>query len=209
MKISRLLPFALVAMTSSAFAVEHVGSAPASHMEIKDSLGNVVCFAYDTDEGTAPIATGCPEGNHTEQLFDARWAQISQRTVLIVGVTPPTTGSSQPTRVSETCVWDENEIRSTFGTAEGGETELYCTVTCPSGVAIYGEARATIPSFVGSDDEFADRLSFTEGAGTESITIYMDTSLALDVVFDRFMVNGVIEEFGDRIYVIEASAVCL
>ncbi|MFK7859461.1 MAG: hypothetical protein AB8B64_11580 [Granulosicoccus sp.] len=213
MNTSRLLPFALIILTSSAYATDHSGASPAAHMQLKDSAGNVVCFAYDTDEATAPIATACPEGTYTEQLFDSTWAQTGQRSVVIGNTTAPTTPTTntlRPTRVERTCVWDENRIRSTFGSAEGAENRFpTCTITCPAGVAIDGEARATIPGFFGSDDEFSDGLTFTEGTGTETITIHMDTTLAVDVVFDRFRINGSISEFGDLTYVIDAAAVCL
>ncbi|MFK8081909.1 MAG: hypothetical protein AB8B97_16605 [Granulosicoccus sp.] len=208
MNISKLLPFALIALSSSVYAIDHSGELPAPHMEIKDASGNVVCFAYDTIASAAPIATDCPEGTYTEQLFDSSWQQFSQRSV-VIGATAPLPSGLRPTRVESTCVWDETRIRDLAPLDPGFNSNPFCSVTCPSGVAIDGEASATIPGLSNSDDEILDRLSFTEGTGTSTISIFMETGLAADVIFDNFRINGEISEFGDLTYVIEAVAVCL
>lgn len=46
-------------------------------MEVEDGSGDVVCFAYDTDSAAAPIASDCPEGIYSEQLFDETWKGLA------------------------------------------------------------------------------------------------------------------------------------
>ena len=77
------------ALGTPAFGAEgtHVGGADASHMELKSADGTIVCSAYGTPANAPPAAAGCPVGTYTEQLFDANWLVVGQRTVTID--TPP------------------------------------------------------------------------------------------------------------------------
>ncbi len=61
----------------------HTAGHSATHMEIKNHRGLVVCAIYDTHELSRPTAWNCPAGTYIEQLFDQRWRQIGQRTVTI------------------------------------------------------------------------------------------------------------------------------
>ncbi|MFK8083472.1 MAG: hypothetical protein AB8B97_24590 [Granulosicoccus sp.] len=210
MKNSRLSLLTFIVLASSANAAEHSGASPASHMQLKDSSGNIACFAYDTDETTDPIARDCPEGTYTEQLFNQDWAQISQRSVVIGSTPPPSNTPLLPIRVEKTCVWDEGRLRDNGNSADAGFiNEPWCSITCPAGVAIDGEATATIPGFFGTDDDFIDRVSSTSGTGTPTIRISMDTDLSVVVAFERFEVNQENAPFTGYTYVIEAAAVCL
>ena len=71
----------------------YTGSAPAVHMQLKTPGTNtIICQVSNTPANTKPVATGCPEGSYTEQLFDAAWKQIgTNKTVTVSGTTPPTT----------------------------------------------------------------------------------------------------------------------
>lgn len=210
MNIIRALPIVLLAAATNASAIDHNGASPATHMEIKDASQTIVCFAYDTDAATAPIASDCPEGTYTEQLFNDGWDQIGERSV-VIGDSPPET-ALMPTRVERTCEWDEGDFRDAFSDADQGDNVYaFCTITCPEGVAIDGEARATIPGLSGGDDAILESVSFTEGTGTPSISIFVVSNIPLDVVFDRFSTSSSFDDegFDDLTYVIEAAAVCL
>lgn len=211
MNIVRVIPIALLAVAGNASAVDHAGASPAAHMEIKDGSGTIVCFAYDTDPAAAPIATGCPEGTYTEQLFDEAWSQTGDRSVVIGAEVPSMAGS--PVRVERTCVWDEADFRDTFsGVTQGDNFFPFCSITCPEGVAIDGEAFGSIPRVSGTDDAILEGVSFTQGTGQETITIFVLSDVPLDVVFDRFNLSGDPENeegFGNLTYEIEAAAVCL
>ena len=210
MNILRFAPIALLAVAGNASAIDHAGASPAAHMEIKDGSGMIVCFAYDTDPAAAPIATGCPEGTYTEQLFNEEWGQVSEGSVVIGGDTP--TMANSPVRVERTCVWDEADLRNEFsGVTQGDNVYPYCSITCPEGVAIDGEAFGSIPDLFGTDDAILEGVSFTQGTGQETIRIFVLSGVPLDVVFDRFSLGGDPEQegFGNLTYDIEAAAVCL
>lgn len=208
MDIARFAPIVLLAAAANASAFDHIGASPASHMELKDGSGTVVCFAYDTEPTSEPIATGCPEGAYTEQLFDESWSQVGESSVTVGEDMPVMAGS--PMRVERTCVWDNARFRDVFsGVTQGDNFFPFCSITCPEGVAIDGEATASIPDLFGTDFAILEGVSFTVGTGLPTINIFVLSDVPLDVVFERF--DGFDEEggFGDLTYVIEAAAVCL
>ena len=86
---------AIAAGTSSAFAagITHTGASAASHMELKNAAGAVVCSAYDTPATSKPVATGCPSGTYLEQLFNAGWTEIGKRNVTLGTAPPPASGT--------------------------------------------------------------------------------------------------------------------
>ena len=71
---------AVVLTSTSLYAANHTATAPATHMQLKDNDGIVVCSSYNNSANSLPMATGCPIGSLTEQLFnvrsDGRWVQI-------------------------------------------------------------------------------------------------------------------------------------
>ncbi len=88
------LGFSTLALQStSALAATHTGAAPAAHMELKNTSGSVVCYAYDTPASSAPVASNCPSGTYKEQLFNTSWSQIGQRNVT-VGAPPPSSSGT-------------------------------------------------------------------------------------------------------------------
>ena len=72
----------------------YTGSAPAVHMQLKNASGDIMCKVYDTPATTKPVATGCPNGTWTEQLFDGAWKQIGTNKPAVVGTTTPPTSST-------------------------------------------------------------------------------------------------------------------
>jgi len=204
----RFAPILLFLFTCSAYAVDHTGSAPAAHMEIKDEFGTIVCFAYSTPPESAPFTTSCPEGLYTEQLFDESWEQISQTTVTISS-TPPDL-ARVPVRIERTCEWNESDIIDVFRGADAGDNfDPYCEITCGVGVAIDGEADGTIPGLIGTDDATLDSLYHTDGTGTDTIRIFVRSGIPAAVLFERFTLNGEPADFTGLIYQIDAAAVCL
>jgi len=148
------------------------------------------------------------EGVFNEQLFDQTWTQLSQRSVSI-GSDQPVIAAAGPTRVERSCIWNETDFRNVFtGITQGDNFNPFCSITCPDGVAIDGEASASIPRLAGGDFAIFEGVSFTQGTGQQTMTIFVESSIAVDVVFDRFI--GFDDEgFTNLEYVIEAAAVCL
>jgi len=70
----------------------HTGSAAATHMQLKNSSGSIVCSAYNTNSRSAPVATNCPNGTFTEQLFNSNWRQIGGSIDVTIGGTSSDTG---------------------------------------------------------------------------------------------------------------------
>ena len=81
---------------STAATSSHTGAAPAVHMELKeknakgDAVGRPICKVYNTPPDTAPVVTGCPNGDYVEQLFDKNWSQVGERDVVVGSPTSPT-----------------------------------------------------------------------------------------------------------------------
>ena len=194
------LPALLLAIGGSASAAEHAGAAPATHMQLKDGDGAIVCFDYDTDADTAPIATGCPDGTYTEQLFDAAWNQIGEGSVTIGGDASGMVRS--PTRVERTCT--EGDFFGEFsGGTQGDNIDPYCRVTCPEGVVI--DAEAIADTATGGrrrrDSRGRELHARHRHAGCHRLRRAPSGSTWCTSASPR--------SFGDLTYVIEAAAVCL
>ena len=67
----------------------HVGSQAATHMQLKNASGSIICFIYDTPAHSAPVIERCPFGTYTEQLFDINWMQIAPNLAVEVGASNP------------------------------------------------------------------------------------------------------------------------
>ena len=81
--------------TSGSTGGTHEGSANAVHMQLK-SGENIVCFKYGTSDRDRPVASGCPTGTFTEQLFDTNWKQIGGNKSVTVGGGGDGGGPSNP-----------------------------------------------------------------------------------------------------------------
>lgn len=75
----------------------HTGARAATHMQIKNSSGSVVCYVYNTSASSRPVARGCPNGTFIEQLFDSNWKQIAPNRTVTIGGSTPDTGTSSNT----------------------------------------------------------------------------------------------------------------
>lgn len=89
-KLTALVAFSVFAVGLAASASpaaaagqSHTGERNATHMELKNSSGGIVCAAYDTSSSAKPVARNCPNGTFIEQLFNSSWDQIGQRKVTI------------------------------------------------------------------------------------------------------------------------------
>lgn len=84
---------AVIVTSTSVSAANHTGSAGATHMQLKKN-GSVVCSKYNTSASSRPIATGCPDGTFTEQLFNSSWSQIGGNKTVTVGGGGSSTGGT-------------------------------------------------------------------------------------------------------------------
>jgi len=98
MKMIHLALTFLFVVANSVFAIDYTASALATHMEITDKFGIVVCSAYATSADSAPVARDCPAGTYTEQLFDDAWNQLSRRQISIIE--PTTVAPKIPMRLT-------------------------------------------------------------------------------------------------------------
>jgi len=65
----------------------YTGSGNATHMQIKNNNGLILCEKLNTSASAPPVASNCPNGTYIEQLFDASWRQIGGNRMVTIGGT--------------------------------------------------------------------------------------------------------------------------